>query len=89
MAKLQNKKSKSLTYKTLQHIAKTLAQSLKDEDNLTLYQHYCETYPLKIIEKAFDKAQNTPVKKIKKNRAAIFFFFINIYAKENGNNSCN
>jgi hypothetical protein len=72
---------------TLEQIAKTIAQSFNDLDNLTLYQHYCEIYPLKIIEKAFKQTQITPADKVKKNRAAIFFFFVSTYAKYNKNYS--
>jgi hypothetical protein len=75
------------TKNTLEQIAKTIAQSLNDLDNLTLYQHYCEIYPLKIIEKAFKQTQITPADKVKKNRAAIFFFFVNTYAKYSKNYS--
>ncbi|MBN8726056.1 MAG: hypothetical protein J0M03_24385 [Acidobacteria bacterium] len=84
---LSNQKSALLTKRTLKQVAKTIAQAFNDTRQLTLYQHYCETYPLKIIEQAFDKAQSTPLNKIKKNRAAIFFFFINTYAKYRKNYS--
>ncbi len=72
---------------TLEQIAKTIAQTFNDLDNLTLYQYYCEIYPLKIIEKAFEQTQATPARKVKKSRAAIFFFFVNTYAKYNKNYS--
>ena len=62
------------------HLAYMIAESFNDLGQVRLYINYCKKYPLHIIHRAFSEAKGFPEEKIKKSRAAIFFYLIKTYA---------
>ncbi len=59
-----------------------LARELADEENTDKYLVCCRKYPYSVIHQAFRKAQSFPAHRIRKSRAAIFFYFVKQYAHE-------
>jgi hypothetical protein len=70
-----------------EYLAVMIAESFNDLSQVKLYITYCKKYPLNIIHRAFSEAKNFPVEKIKKSRAAIFFYLIKTYAHRPDQNS--
>jgi hypothetical protein len=69
------------------HLAYMMAKSFNDLGQVNLYINYCKKYPLNIIYRAFSEAKNFPQEKIKKSRAAIFFYLIKIYVRRSNQDS--
>jgi hypothetical protein len=69
------------------HLAFMIAESFNDLGQVKLYINYCKKYPLNIIYRAFSEARNFPEEKIKKSRAAIFFYLIKTYVHRPNQNS--
>lgn len=63
-------------------LAHTLAAALNDIASLDKYRACCGKYPECLIYKALDTAKATPTKKIKKSRAALFFYLVKKYAHQ-------
>ena len=59
-----------------------IAESFNDLGQVKLYITYCKKYPLNVIYRAFSEAKNFPEAKIKKSRAAIFFYLIKTYSTD-------
>lgn len=78
-------KSRAITKR--KHLAYMIAESFNDLGQLKLYINYCKKYPLNIIYRAFSEAKNFPEEKIKKSRAAIFFYLIKTYAHRSNQDS--
>lgn len=72
-----------------EYLARTIAQSLNDPDRISLYLQYCKKYPLALIFRALAEAKSFPQEKIKKSRAALFFYLIKKYAHEQKQNPGN
>jgi len=67
-------------------LAYVIAESFNDRDQIKLYLTYCKKYPLNTIYRAFSEAKNYPEEKIKKSRAAIFFYLLKTYAHRSNQN---
>jgi hypothetical protein len=65
-----------------EHLAFMIAEAFNDLGQIKLYITYCKKHPLNIIYRAFSEAKNFPEERIKKSRAAIFFYLIKIYAHQ-------
>jgi len=63
-----------------EHIALTIAETFNDTGQVKLYTNYCKKYPLAVILRAFAEAKSFPQERIKKSRAAIFFYLVKTYA---------
>lgn len=63
-----------------EYMAQLIARTFNDEGMLQLYRTYCRKYSLNIVERAFAEARTYPEERIKKSRAAIFFYLIKQYA---------
>jgi DNA primase large subunit len=59
-----------------------IAEAFNDEEQINLYLIYCKKYPDEIIQRAFAAARDFPEEKIRKSRAAIFFYLIKRYTHE-------
>lgn len=65
-----------------EHLALLIARAFDDEAQLEPYLVYCKKYPTAVIRQAFNAARDFPEEKIKKSRAAIFFYLVKRYAHE-------
>ena len=65
-----------------EQVAHTIAQTFHEEERVKLYLIYCKKYPLSLIFRAFSEAKSFPEAKIKKSRAALFFYLIKTYAHQ-------
>lgn len=63
-----------------EYMTQLIARTFNDEGKLQLYRTYCKKYSLNLIERAFAEARSYPTDRIKKSRAAIFFYLIKQYA---------
>ena len=66
--------------KQVRAFAHALAATFNDSAALVKYLACCQKYPAPVIYKAYGVAQATPAEKIKKSRAALFFYLIKKYA---------
>jgi|SRR5581483_7405533 len=71
------------------HLAFMIADAFNDLGQIKLYVTYCKKHPLMIIERAFAEAKAYPEARIKKSRAAIFFYLLKTYAHQANENSSN
>jgi hypothetical protein len=78
-------KSNAITKR--KHLAYMIAESFNDLGHVNLYITYCKKYPLNLIYRAFSEAKNFPEEKIKKSRAAIFFYLMKTYVHRPNQNS--
>ena len=67
-------------YTKREHIALTIAEAFNDLGQIKLYTNYCKKYPLAVIQRAFAEARSFPKDRIRKSRAAIFFYLVKTYA---------
>ncbi len=63
-------------------LALQIARGLGEEKRFPEYRIICENRSEEIIRKAYDRAINTPVEKIRKSRSALFFYLVNKYTHE-------
>jgi len=63
-------------------LAYSIAETFNDKDQLKLYLTYCKKYPCHIIQRAFGEARNVPDARIRKSRAALFFYLVKQYAHQ-------
>lgn len=68
-------------------LARAIAEAFDDEGKLSLYATYCRKYPLPLIYRAFSEARSVPREKIRKSRAAIFFYLVKLYDNQTRHNS--
>lgn len=68
--------------KKREQVAFMIAKAFNDTGQINVYITYCKKYPLNIVSQAFSKAKNFPEEKIRKSRAAIFFYLLKTYAHE-------
>lgn len=64
--------------------AQIIAADLQDTESLRKYVIYCRKYPGHIMQKAWGAAKTVPTEKIKKSRAALFFYLLKKYAHHTG-----
>ena len=64
-----------------------IADAFNDLAQIKLYVIYCKKYPLETIQRAFAEAKGYPEARIKKSRAAIFFYLLKTYAHQSYENS--
>jgi hypothetical protein len=64
------------------YLAFTIAETFNDLGRIKLYLNYCKKYPLALIQRAFAEAKSFPEERIKKSRAAIFFYLLKTYAHQ-------
>lgn len=60
-----------------------LAESLDDLQNLPMYLALSKKYPEQFLKEILDHVKATPIDKIKKNRAALFYHLVKINAQIN------
>ena len=72
-----------------EHLALMIADAFDDLAQIKLYVTYCKKHPLTIIERAFAEAKAYPEARIKKSRAAIFFYLLKTYAHQSYENPGN
>jgi hypothetical protein len=72
-----------------EHIASMIAESFSDLQRIKLYSNCCKKYPLRIVLTAFSEAKAFPEVRIKKSRAALFFYLVKTYAHQVHQNSRN
>lgn len=65
-----------------EYLAYMIAETFNDVDQIKLYTNYCKKYPLMLIQRAFAEAKSFPEERIKKSRAAIFFYLIKTYVHQ-------
>lgn len=70
-----------------EHLAFMIADAFNDLGQIKLYITYCKKHPLPIIHRAFSEAKSYPEERIKKSRAAIFFYLLKTYAHQANENS--
>ena len=63
-----------------EHLAFMIADAFNDLGQIKLYVNYCKKHPLTLIHRAFAEAKSYPEARIKKSRAAIFFYLLKTYA---------
>jgi len=68
-------------------LAQTIAEALRNAEHLHKYIVCCRKYPLASIMKALVDAKAFPQERIKKSRAAVFFYFVKQYARNTPNHS--
>jgi hypothetical protein len=61
-------------------LADDIARAFSEAEHLHRYKICCSKYPRWVIERAFKAAQTFPSERIKKSRAAIFFYLVKQYA---------
>jgi hypothetical protein len=66
-----------------EYLAYTIASEFGDVANLQSYLSSCKKYPLHIIHRAYGEAREFPADRIRKSRAALFFYLIKHYSYEN------
>lgn len=69
-----------------EHLAFMIADAFHDLSQIKLYITYCKKHPLNNIYRAFSEAKNFPQERIKKSRAAIFFYLLKTYAHQANDN---
>jgi hypothetical protein len=69
-----------LSTQQCQSLAQALAAALGDTEALGKYVNCYRKYPPHVIQKAWRAAQAIPAAKIKKSRAALFFYLVKKYA---------
>jgi hypothetical protein len=75
--------TKSVQPKTQRELlAFDIANALGDADHLGLYLTYCKKYAVHILERAYGEARSIPAERIKKTRAALFFYLVKRYSHE-------
>jgi hypothetical protein len=72
-----------------EHLAFMIADAFNDLSQIKLYVTYCKKHPLAVIHRAFSEAKGYPEARIKKSRAAIFFYLLKTYAHQANENSGN
>jgi hypothetical protein len=72
----------SASQQGMQSLAQSIAQALNDTEPLGRYVVCCRKYPEHVIQKALRAAKAIPEAKIKKSRAALFFYFVKKYAHQ-------
>jgi hypothetical protein len=79
------------THQSLQRkedpLARHIAQTFHDLDCLRSYIVCCGKYSPAIVQRAFKDAQSVPQARIKKSRAALFFYLVKHYAHQAPDNS--
>ena len=65
-----------------EHFAHTIAQEFNDSGQVRLYLQYCRKYPLSLVYRAYAEARSVPPERVRKSRAAIFFYLVKRYAHE-------
>lgn len=68
-------------------LARQIAESFQDLNCLRSYIVCCQKYPPAIVERAYQDARSFPQARIKKSRAAIFFYLVKHYAHQAPYNS--
>jgi hypothetical protein len=69
-----------------EYVAFMIANAFNDLGQIKLYINCCKKYPLALVFRAFSEAKTFPKEKIKKSRAAIFFYLIKTYARQRNQN---
>jgi hypothetical protein len=64
----------------LRPIAQAVATALDDAESVEKYLVCFQKYPEPVIQRALRAAKSIPEAKIKKSRAALFFYFVKKYA---------
>lgn len=67
-------------------LAHTLAAALDDATSIDKYAVCCRKYSEQLIYKALGAAKAVPAAKIKKSRAALFFYLVKQYAHHTHDN---
>jgi hypothetical protein len=65
-----------------EHLAFMIADAFNDLGQIKLYVTHCKKHQLNVIYRSFSEAKNFPQERIKKSRAAIFFYLLKTYAHQ-------
>lgn len=68
-------------------LARQIAETFQDLNCLRSYIVCCRKYPTAIVSRAFQAARSFPQARIKKSRAALFFYLVKHYAHQAPDNS--
>ncbi len=68
-------------------LAHTISETFNDQEHLSLYLNCCKKYPLNILYRAYAEAKAVPPERVRKSRAAIFFYLIKRYSHERKQNT--
>ncbi|TKJ32896.1 MAG: hypothetical protein CEE38_21995 [Planctomycetes bacterium B3_Pla] len=69
-----------------QLLAVDLARALNDYQGLALYLSYCKKYPESLLRRVLGEVKEVPSKNIKKSRAALFNYLVQVYAQKDSQN---
>ena len=70
-----------------EHLAAGIAEDLDDFQNLPLYLFLTRKYPTEFLRDMLSRAMGIPAEKIRKSRAALFFYLIRKYDNKGENNN--
>jgi len=70
-----------------EYLARSISDALGDHARESLYLQYLKKYPLATVFRAFAEAKSYPAEKIKKSRAAVFFYLIKRYTHDKKQNT--
>jgi len=70
---------------SLKLLPKAIADAFCDQDNIAFYVHAFKNYSPEVIQRAFERALNTPAERIKKSRGALFNYLLKLYDHEQTN----
>ncbi|HUI28930.1 MAG TPA: helix-turn-helix domain-containing protein [Candidatus Acidoferrales bacterium] len=62
-------------------LAHDLSEALDDRDHLSIYLSYAKKYPEPFLRRILSETRMTPESRIRKSRAALFRYLLNIYAE--------
>lgn len=63
-------------------LAHTVADAMNDSHRVSLYLQQCQKYPQHLVLRAYAEAKSVPLERIRKARAAIFFYLLKRYDDE-------
>lgn len=69
-------------------LAQTVADAMGDSHRMSLYLQQCQKYPQHLVLRAYSEAKSIPLERIRKARAAVFFFLLKQYDDERKKPRC-
>ena len=67
---------------SINSLADSIAEELRDRANLPTYQLLCSEYSEKVIHKAKEHTLAVPPEKVKRSRLALFIYLVKKYARD-------
>lgn len=69
-----------------EYLAQSIAHTFGDSDREHLYLQSCKKYSLSLVYRAFAEAKSYPPERIRKSRAALFFYLLKQYSHDRKQN---